>query len=59
MALVDVAQRLLDSIETIRFCRLVVPRPIHMYPTNINIGNAIDDPILDFLVLKLRYRFGS
>ena len=47
MALVDIAQRLLDSIKTIGWCRLVVARPVDMKTAHINIGNTIDDPIRD------------
>ena len=47
MALVDVAQRLLDSIKTIRLCRLVIPRPVDVDTAHINIRNTIHHPIRD------------
>ena len=47
MALVDVAQRLLDPIKTIGRRRLVLSRTIHMHSTNVHIGITINDPIRD------------
>ena len=47
MALVDVAQRLLDPIKTIGRRRLVVARPVDVNTAHINIGITIDDPIRD------------
>ena len=47
MALVDVAQRLLDSIKTIRFCSLKIPSTINMKTTNVDVRHTINNPIRD------------
>ena len=47
MALVDVAQRLLDSIKTIGRRRLVVARPVDVNTANVDVRNAIYHPVRD------------